>query len=368
VCSSDAHGDCRNVLKKPQNADVANCIGLTEVPEDKEFDVAVVGAGPAGLAAAVYAASEGLSTIILENEAPGGQAGTSSRIENYLGFPTGVSGWELAARAQHQAQKFGATVVVPREVKKLEPCDGGGDGYKLHLDHGPPVRCRGVVVACGARWRTLDLDDSHRFEGSGLHYAATAVEADLCRDKEVIVVGGGNSAGQAAVFLSRQVKKVHMLVRGDGLASSMSDYLVQRIHASADIDLLCNTSIIGIDGDEWLREVTWQTKGGEPISRPIEHVFLMIGAVPNTDWLRGTIRLDSAGFVMAGSAVTDGDDADGCAPWRLKRSPFAQEASLPGVFAAGDVRSGSVKRVASAVGEGSVCVQDVHRVLAEQRA
>ena len=354
VCSHDA------LLKKPSNADLASCLGLTEEPKPGRcYDVAVVGGGPAGLAAAVYAASEGLGTIIIEGEAPGGQAGTSSRIENYLGFPTGVSGWELAARGQHQAQKFGATLSVPRQATKLEPCDGGGDGYKLHLDHGPPVRCRSVIVACGARWRTLDLDNAGKFEGSGIHYAATAVEADLCGDKEVAVVGGGNSAGQAAVFLSGRAKKVHMLVRGKGLADSMSDYLVKRIEASEEIELLCDTSIVGLEGDEWLRKVAWKTGDGEAVTRDVEHVFLMIGAVPHSEWLEGTLRRDGRGFVQTGAGVTDGDCGDGCRPWKLDRPPHALEASLPGVFAVGDVRSGSVKRVASAVGEGSVCVADV---------
>ena len=361
VCST------QHTLSKPTLAEVGDCLGLTELPDvEATYDVTVVGAGPAGLAAAVYAASEGLKTIVIEGDSPGGQAGTSSRIENYLGFPNGVSGWELAARAEHQAQKFGATLVVPRRASHLEPCEDGGDGYKLHLDQGPPVRTRSVVIACGARWRTLDLDNFAQFENRGIHYAATAVESDFCREKEIIVVGGGNSAGQAAVFLSGHAKCVHMLVRGEGLASSMSDYLVQRIEASDKINLRCRSQITGLHGDDWLREVTWQTDGEEPQTCPISHVFLMIGAVPNSDWLAGTLRRDKRGFVLTGSSVKHKEDESDCAPWRVDRLPRALEASLPGVFAVGDVRAGSVKRVASAVGEGSVCVQDLHSVLAQQ--
>ena len=361
ICSSTA------ALVRPDVAAVADCLGLTEEPDgEATYDVAVIGGGPAGMAAAVYAASEGLKTIIVESEAPGGQAGTSSRIENYLGFPTGVSGWELAARAEHQAQKFGATLSVPRSATRLEPCDGGGDGYRVHLDRGPAVRCRGVVLACGARWRTLDLDNFADFEGRGIHYAATAVEADLCRDAEVVVVGGGNSAGQAAVYLSQRASRVYVLVRGDGLADSMSDYLVQRIEGSRKIELLTHTEITGLAGDgDWLGEVTWTTDEKGEATRPIRHVFLMIGAVPNSDWLDGAVCRDGRGFVVTGAGVV-GDAKGGCPSWPLDRPPHALESSLPGVFAVGDVRAGSVKRVASAVGEGSVCVSDLHAVLGEQ--
>ena len=357
LCSND------HTLTKPDNAALAHCLGLTESPDaDKIYDVTVVGAGPAGLAAAVYAASEGLSTVVIEGEAPGGQAGTSSRIENYLGFPAGISGQELAGRAMIQAQKFGATLTVPRFARHLEPCDGGRDGYKLHLDHGPPVRTRAVVLAGGAHWRTLDLDNFGQFEGSGIHYAATAVEADLCKDSEVVVVGGGNSAGQAAVFLSGRAKKVYVLVRGEGLADSMSEYLIDRIQASPKIELLTHTEVTALRGDSWLREVTWtNNESGEQNCRNVEHLFLMIGAVPNSDWLDGTLRRDDRGFVLTGGGAA----GDG---WPLERPPYAQETSLPGVFAVGDVRSGSVKRVASAVGEGSVCISDLHRTLVEQQA
>ncbi len=361
MCSNDS------VLQCPDNATVAECLGLTELHEaDTTYDVAVIGAGPAGLAAAVYAASEGLKTVVVESEAPGGQAGTSSRIENYLGFPAGVSGQELAARAEHQAQKFGATLSVPRKAQRLEACQEAG--YRLHLDHGNAIQAHTVVIGCGARWRTLDLPNASCFEGSGLHYAATSVEADLCRDEPVIVVGGGNSAGQAAVFLSTRVKRVHMLVRGDNLASSMSDYLVQRIELSDQIELCTNTQIVGLNGGEWLEEVTWQTSDHSPVTHPIRHVFLMIGAVPNSDWLKGTLRQDDQGFLLTGANVAGHLSSNqGCEPWRGDRAPHALETSLPGVFAVGDIRSGSVKRVASAVGEGSVCVADIHQVLIEQK-
>ena len=387
VCSRE------HVLCKPDASAVADCLGFTEEPDPEVvYDVAVVGAGPAGMAAAVYAASEGLKTLILESEAPGGQAGTSSRIENYLGFPTGLSGTELAGRGQAQAQKFGATLSLPRSARRLT-CPRGDDdrgaGYELELDHGPAVRTRTVVLACGARWRTLDVENCKYFEGRGIHYAATAVEADLCRDREVVVVGGGNSAGQAAVYLSRHAKRVHMLVRSGSLADSMSDYLLQRIEASDDIELHYQTQIIALAGDKWLERVTWSCQeddDGNCSEHDIPHVFLMIGAIPNTDWLDGTLRLDERGFVCTGpggrddrpedteatqtttgAPATGGCFADGSPHWPLDRPPHPYETSLPGVFAAGDLRAGSVKRVASAVGEGSVCVQDLHKVLAEQR-
>ncbi|UYV13412.1 MAG: FAD-dependent oxidoreductase [Phycisphaera sp.] len=355
------------VLHNPTRAKLADCLGLTELPADGHiYDVAVVGAGPAGLAAAVYAASEGLSTLVLESEAPGGQAGSSSRIENYLGFPVGLSGLELAGRAQVQAQKFGARLTVPRRVTQLEVCERQGHGYSLHLDEGRPVRSRSVVVACGATWRRLDLDDASRFENNGLHFAATSVEAELCSGSEVVVVGGGNSAGQAAVYLSRYARCVHMLIRGTSPARSMSDYLLRRIEASDRIKLTTNSSLTGLHGDSWLEGAEWKV-GSETVSKPVRHIFLLIGAIANTQWLRNSVQLDGKGFICTGGAVHRRDTEDGLA-WRSDRPPHPLETSLPGVFAAGDVRAGSVKRVASAVGEGSVCVQDVHRVLDEQRA
>ncbi len=352
------------VLRSPSIAEVAQRLGLTEEPDPGvTYDVAVVGAGPAGLAAAVYAASEGLRTVILEAEAPGGQASTSSRIENYLGFPAGVSGQELAGRAQVQAQKFGATLALPRRVTALEPQAGGGGPYRLRVEDGAPVEARAVVIATGARYRRLALENLERFEGSGVHYAATAVEAGLCDGREVAVVGGGNSAGQAAVFLSRRASRVHVLVRSDGLAASMSDYLVRRIEAAQNIALHCRTEVTALEGDEWLRQVTWRQRGGPEETRAIENLFLMIGAEPNTGWLGERLRLDADGFVLtgaeattAGGSETGGSEAGG--------TPGTLESSRPGVFAVGDVRAGSTKRVASAVGEGSMAVTLIHEHLA----
>jgi thioredoxin reductase (NADPH) len=338
------------VLRNPANATLADELGLTETLDpDAVFDVAVVGAGPAGLAAAVYAASEGLRTIVLEALAPGGQAGTSSKIENYLGFPTGISGQALAGRAQVQAQKFGARLAIARPVTSLK-CNTRP--YRLALDGGQTVAARAVVVATGARYRNLAVENYARFEGQGIHYAATAMEAKLCAGEDVIVVGGGNSAGQAAVFLSRTVRHVHILVRANGLAATMSDYLVQRIQSSPKITLHARTEITGLDGDAFLRRVTWTNRdSGSSATYDIGNVFVMIGADPNTEWLDGCLALDRKGFVRTGQ------DADG----RALASPFAT--TTDGVFAVGDVRSGSVKRVASGVGEGSVVVAAIHGYL-----
>jgi len=340
------------VLDRPTNEELGDCLGISEPLDGSGVaDVVVVGAGPSGLAAAVYAASEGLDTVVLETEAPGGQAGTSSRIENYLGFPTGISGQSLAARAQVQAQKFGARIVVPRRVERLEL---DARPYTLALRGGETLRARTVVVATGARYRKLDqLEHFERFEGSGIHYAATAVEAGLCEGEQVIVVGGGNSAGQAAIFLSRHAAHVHVLVRGDDLAASMSDYLVGRIDAAPErITLHRRTEITALAGERHLDAVTWTDRGtGKSETRPVANVFLMLGAVPNTEWLGAAVALDARGFVRTGPSVA-GD-----------ASPFAT--SVPGVFAVGDVRAESVKRVASAVGEGSVVVSSVHKALAD---
>ena len=347
-------------LSKPSNAEVADCLGIAEeIEPGAVFDVAVVGAGPSGLASAVYAASEGLRTLVLEAEAPGGQAGTSSKIENYLGFPTGISGQALAGRAQVQAQKFGARIAVPRTVARLD-CDRRP--YVLALDNGSEVRAKSVVIATGARYRRLDqLENADRFEGgNGIHYAATAIEAGLCEKEEVAVVGGGNSAGQAAVYLSRFASHVHILVRGDGLAASMSDYLVGRIEASDRITLHTHTEVVALDGERHLERVTWRNRRtGQEETRPVSNLFLMLGAVPNTDWLDGCgVALDDKGFVRVGGAGEDGH------PRWNGRAPHMLETSRPGIFAVGDVRAGSVKRVASSVGEGSVVVSSVHQVLA----
>ena len=336
------------VLRNPSTPELADALGLTETLDPARIhDVVVVGAGPAGLAAAVYAASEGLDTIVIEALAPGGQAGTSSKIENYLGFPTGISGQALAGRAQVQAQKFGARLAIARPAMAL---DCSADPYVVTLEDGQRVSARSVIVASGARYRKLDVPDYARFEGQGIHYAATAMEANLCTGEEVLVVGGGNSAGQAAVFLSRVAAHVHILVRSRGLAETMSDYLVQRIMSSARITLHTHNQVTGLEGDNYLRHVTWtNVETGDAQRHDIGNVFVMIGAEPNTDWLDGCLALDSRGFVKTGP------DAPGAT------SGYAT--SKPGIFAIGDVRSGSVKRVASGVGEGSVVVSAVHQYL-----
>jgi thioredoxin reductase (NADPH) len=279
--------------------------------------------------------------------APGGQAGTGSKIENYLGFPTGISGQALAARAQIQAQKFGARLEISRHAAAL---DCSGRPFRLTLDDGQVVQANAVVVATGARYRRLDVANYAKFEGQGIHYAATAMEAQLCAGEEVIVVGGGNSAGQAAMFLSRHAAHVHILVRADGLAATMSDYLVQRIGQSPRITLRARTEITALDGDDRLRGVTW-ARGGESETRPIGNVFVMVGAEPNTAWLDGCLELDEQGFIQTGKSA-DGTPLS---------SPYMT--SRPGIFAVGDVRAGSVKRVAASVGEGSVVVAAIHQFL-----
>jgi len=355
---------CRNdrVLKNPSNEQLAACLGMNpQFADDRVRDMVVVGAGPAGLAAAVYAASEGLDVLVLEATAPGGQAGSSSRIENYLGFPTGISGQALAGRALVQAQKFGADVTVASIAQRLS-CDKRP--YTIELTDGHRVRARTIVIASGAAYRLLPLENLARFTNAGIYYAATAVEARLCTAQDIIIVGGGNSAGQAAVFLSASCRQVHLLVRASGLSDSMSRYLVRRIEDSPNIKLHVRTEIAALHGDAQLEAVTWRSAAdGTLEKRAIAHVFLMTGAAPNTHWLQGCVRLDDKGFVRTGVDL----HADELVPgqWRLARAPTLFETSLPGVFAVGDVRSGSVKRVAAAVGEGSACVQLVHRALHE---
>jgi len=337
------------VWRNPSNAAIAEALGIAEILDPKAiYDVAVVGAGPAGLAAAVYAASEGLRTIVIEGNAPGGQAGTSSRIENYLGFPSGISGLELATRAQTQAQKFGAKLAISRNVTRL---DCGQHLFTAHVEGGMTVRSRSVVIATGARYRRLQIPNFNRYEMSGIHYSATAIESRLCLDEEVIVVGGGNSAGQAAIYLAFSAKHVHILIRRADLTSTMSDYLVNRIAFSRHITLHSQTEIIALAGTPGLEQVTWRNlQTGETTVKQIRNVFVMIGADPCTEWLSNCVRLDAKGFVLTGEATG-----------ASKSNPY--ETSNPGVFAVGDVRSGSVKRVASAVGEGSVVVAAIHAYL-----
>jgi len=355
---------CRGelVLRNPSNQEVADWLGFnSDIDTAVVRDLLVVGAGPAGLAAAVYGASEGLDVLVLEGYAPGGQAGSSSKIENYLGFPTGISGQALAGRAFTQAEKFGAHIAVARSATKLS---GERKPYAVELSNGETIRARAIIVATGARYRKLDLENLSRFEGAGIYYSATRTEAQACERQEVIVVGGGNSAGQAAVFLARSMKHVHILVRAEGLAATMSRYLIRRIEETPNITLRTRTSIIALEGEKHLERVTWKDAlTGQVEHRPIRHVFLMTGAVPSTDWLQGCLALDDKGFVKTGTDVTPEERQE--AHWGLPRQPLLLESSIPGVFAVGDVRSSSVKRVASAVGEGSICVQLVHKVLAE---
>jgi thioredoxin reductase (NADPH) len=354
---------CRGVrvLRNPSNEALAECLGYATVHDATRIrDVVVIGAGPAGLSAAVYAGSEGLDVLVLEAVAPGGQAGTSSRIENYLGFPLGISGQMLAARAFAQAEKFGTDIAIARTASRVV-CDRRP--YRVEFN-GESVVTRTVVIATGARYHKPALAQLERFEGVGVYYCATALEARLCHGDEVIVVGGANSAGQAAVFLARTARKVYVLVRASGLSSTMSRYLIRRIAETANIELLVETEIVELHGDAALERVTWLDKRtGERASHAIGHVFMMTGASPNTELLERCVALDARGFIKTGTDLTAEELA--AAGWRLPRPPYLYETSLPGVFAAGDVRASSVKRVASAVGEGSICIQLVHKVLAE---
>ena len=355
---------CRGdkVLRNPTFGKVAECLGFNaRVDVATVRDLLVVGGGPAGLAAAVYGASEGLDVLVLEKHAPGGQAGSSSKIENYLGFPTGISGQALAGRALTQAEKFGADVAIARAATQLfrerRP-------FAVQLSSGDVVHARAIVIASGVRYRKLALARLADFEGAGVYYAATAMEAQICENEEVIIVGGGNSAGQAAVFLADTAKHVHVLVRGDGLAATMSRYLIRRIDESPRITLHTRTEIQGLEGDSHLEQVRWRNATtGEVKTCVIRHVFLMTGAEPNTAWVEGCVTLDDKGFVKTGTDLTADELA--AARWSLSRPPFLLETSVPGIFAVGDVRAGNVKRVASAVGEGSISVQLAHKVLAE---
>jgi thioredoxin reductase (NADPH) len=355
--------NARNVLRNPSTQKLADCLGLNaSVDTTQVRDVIIVGAGPAGLAAAVYAASEGLDSLMIEAEAPGGQAGSSSKIENYLGFPTGVSGQELAARAMTQAQKFGAKLMVGHRVVRL---DCSRSPYRVFLDSGEAIATRAIVISTGAQYNKPNIANLKEFEGLGVYYGATYIESQLCGEEDVIVVGGGNSAGQAAVFLSQTERKVHMLVRSGNLSATMSRYLVQRISENPKIEMHYRTEIVALEGDKRLENVAWRDNAtGQISTHDIHHVFIMAGASPRTDWLERCVALDKNGFILTGR---DLDHLNGSSPmlsWKLNRKPFMLETSLPAVFAVGDVRSGNVKRVASAVGEGSIAVYLVHRALA----
>ncbi len=354
---------CRGerVLKNPSTVELARCLGYTStIDPTKIRDLVIVGAGPAGLAAAVYGSSEGLDVLVLETTAPGGQAGASSKIENYLGFPTGISGQALAGRAATQAEKFGSEIAIARTAQRLE-C--ARRPYRIDLGDGDSVLARAVVIATGARYHKPALDALARFEGLGVYYCATAIEARLCGADEVIVVGGGNSAGQATVFLAQTARKVYVLVRRE-LAETMSRYLIRRIEETPNVEVLVRTEIVALEGEVELERVTWENRAtGERTTRAIGHVFMMTGASPNTEWLARCVATDAKGFVLAGSDLSAHDLVD--AKWPLARAPYHFETSLPGVFVVGDARATSVKRVASAVGEGSICIQLVHKVLAE---
>jgi len=354
---------CRGqvVLRNPNNQQIADCLGFNESIDQTQIrDLVVIGAGPSGLAAAVYGASEGLDVLVLETSSPGGQAGSSSRIENYLGFPTGISGQELASRAYLQAQKFGAAMLIAKAtgfIRDRKP-------YVIQVQSGAQILAHTVVIATGAQYRRLQLENLSRFEGAGVYYGATFVEAQLCRGEEVIVVGGGNSAGQAAVFLAQTTKRVYMLVRSSGLGESMSRYLIRRIEKNPSILFHPQTEIVALEGGDHLDSVHWRNgQTGQIEQHRIRHVFVMTGADPNTRWLKDCVALDAKGFISTGRDLSPENlRASG---WPITRQPFLLETSLPGVFAVGDVRGGSIKRVASAVGEGSIAISFVHQVLQE---
>jgi thioredoxin reductase (NADPH) len=348
----------RTVLRNPSIQELSDSLELNcTIDESQVRDLIIVGAGPAGLAAAVYGASEGLDVLMVESAAPGGQAASSSKIENYLGFPTGD---ELATRALTQAQKFGAKLMVAHSVVRLE-CDKSP--YRLVLENGNPLEARSVVIACGAQYNNPENLNLERFVGQGVYYGATFMEAQLCESEDLIVVGGGNSAGQAAVFLAQTARRVHMLVRSQRLSDSMSRYLIQRIEENPGIGVHYKTEVVNLEGDTHLERVTWRDKDSlATTTQSIRHMFIMAGASPRTDWLRGCVSLDDKGFILTGRDL-DAVKPDGA--WPLVRPPYMLETSLPRVFAVGDVRSGNVKRVASAVGEGSIAINLVHRALAE---
>ena len=355
---------CRGVtvLRNPTNRQIAECLGFNETLDPAQVhDLIVVGAGPAGLAASVYAASEGLDVMALELTAPGGQAASSSKIENYLGFPTGISGQALAGRAFAQAQKFGAHVLIARGAARFA-CEG--KGYAVEIGDAAPLRARAIVIATGAEYRKPLLETIPRFEGVGVYYGATFMEAQLCVGEEAVVIGGGNSAGQAAVFLAQTAQRVHILIRGKGLSQTMSRYLVRRIEDHPAITLHTCTELIELAGEAHLEHVRWRHNDtGAVEDHDIRHVFIMAGATPATQWLGTCLALDAKGFIKTGPDLSQEDLSE--AAWPLARAPFLLETSLPGVFAVGDVRAGNLKRVAAAVGEGSIAVSFVHRVLAE---
>jgi thioredoxin reductase (NADPH) len=349
-----------SALEQPTNVRLARELGIASRPSSERYDLVIVGAGPAGLAAAVYGSSEGLSTALIEREAPGGQAGTSSRIENYLGFHDGISGADLTKEATMQARRFGAEFVQPTETVALEVADAG---HRVHLSDHTVLSARSVVVASGVEWRRLRAPGVADLIGRGVHYGAHPRDADDLVDREVFIVGGANSAGQAALAFARPARKVTMLIRAESLEKGMSRYLVDEVKARPNIEVMTQTELSRARGDGCLESIS-VTRAGEPVKEPLgaDHIFILIGAEPHTEWLEGSLARDERGFILAGSDLGTG----GVTPaWRLDRDPHALETCMPGVFAAGDVRHGSIKRVASAVGEGSMAVQLIHRYLAE---
>jgi len=352
------------VLRNPSTSALASCLGLNDgIDHTLVRKLIIIGAGPAGLAAAVYAASEGLQPLLIESYAPGGQAGASSRIENYLGFPTGIPGHELASKATAQARKFGTSVALASSVVSLNQADRG---YLVTLEDGSTYRGRTIVIATGARYTQPKVENLRWLTGRGVHYGATHIESQRCVGEDVVIVGGGNSAGQAAAFLSQSSRSVTLLVRSHDLSTSMSRYLVDRILADPCITVLFNSELVGLSGADCVERIRWidGTNGNES-TKDVHHVFVMAGATPSSQWLQGCVALDEKGFVLTGRELPLLSASESAAPWPLLRPPYSLETSLPGVFAVGDVRCGSVKRVASAVGEGAIAVSLVHRVLEE---
>ncbi len=354
---------CRRevVLPDPTNAEIADCLGFNEsidVDQSHIRDVVIVGAGPAGLGAAVYAASEGLDVLMIERNAPGGQAGSSMRIENYLGFPSGITGQELATRAFTQAEKFGAQLLIAKSAVRLR-CDQRP--YAVEIDSGTCVNARTIILATGAEYRGLPIDELSKFNGAGVYYLATPMEAQLCKGETVMIVGAGNSAGQAAVYLAERTNKVIMMVRKGELAETMSRYLVRRIEESPSIEVRTRCEVVAVEGGDHLERVRCRDDAGAESVEEIRHLFVMTGAVPATKWLDGCVTLDDRGFIKTGPDLTR-EDLEG-AQWPLSRPPHLLETSLPDVFAVGDVRGGNIKRVASAVGEGAIAIAFVHQAL-----
>jgi len=355
---------CRRttILRDPTNAELADCLGFNQsidVDERHLRDVVIIGAGPAGLGAAVYAASEGLDVLVVESNAPGGQAGSSMRIENYLGFPSGITGQELATRAFTQAEKFGAQMIIARSATRLH-CDQRP--YTVEIDANTRIAARTIIIATGAEYRGLPIRNLSNFAGAGVYYLATPMEAQLCKDEPVIIVGGGNSAGQAAVYLADKTDRVLMLVRSGALAETMSRYLVRRIESNPAIEVRTNSEVVALEGDHHLERVQCRSNSDSTeTTENVRHLFVMTGALPATKWLDGCLSLDDHGFIKTGPDLTR-EDLDAM-QWPLARPPYLLETSLPSVFAVGDVRGGNIKRVASAVGEGSIAVAFVHQVL-----